>query len=149
MKTRRLIVSATLALWAGVGAVWAQDIEMRIISQLQAEGYVHIEVTRTWLGRVRIEAEGPGIEREIIFNPNTGEILRDYWEVDDDNHSGGVLSSSGTSGPNSGSGQGSGGFGGGDDDEDGEDEEEEEDEDEEDEQDEEDDDDEGDDDDDD
>ena len=117
MTTRRLIASATLALWACVGAAWAQGIETRIISQLQSEGYVRFEVTRTWLGRLRIAAEGPGIEREIIVNPNTGEILRDYWEVDDDNQGGGLLSSSGSPSPQSGGGQESGGSGGDDDDE--------------------------------
>jgi hypothetical protein len=88
-------MATALCLSAGTGAVWAQDIEAQIISQLQAQGYARIHVTRTWLGRVRIEAEGPGREREIIFNPTTGEILRDYWEIEDD-HSGGdgVLPSS-------------------------------------------------------
>jgi hypothetical protein len=95
MKPSRLLMATALCLSAGTGAVWAQDIEAQIISQLQAQGYARIHVTRTWLGRVRIEAEGPGREREIIFNPTTGEILRDYWEIEDD-HSGGdgVLPSS-------------------------------------------------------
>lgn len=95
MKPSRLLMATALCLSAGTGAVWAQDIEAQIISQLQAQGYARIHVTRTWLGRVRIEAEGPGREREIIFNPTTGEILRDYWEIDDDHTGGGgVLPSS-------------------------------------------------------
>ena len=99
MKPSRLLMTTALCLLAGSGAVWAQDIEAQIISQLQSQGYVRIQVTRTWLGRVRIEAEGPGREREIIFNPTTGEILRDYWEIEDDHRNGGgVLPFSGTGG---------------------------------------------------
>ena len=102
MKALRLALTTALAFGLSVSAVWAQDIEARIIAQLRNQGFTQFEVTRTWLGRTRIEAEGPGIEREIIFNPRTGEILRDYWEREDDDEVGGIVS------PNSGSGSSSG-----------------------------------------
>lgn len=54
-----------------------------IVSELAAEGYARIEVRRTLLGRVRIAARGNGYEREIILNPRTGEILRDFWDKED------------------------------------------------------------------
>lgn len=88
MKTCRFISCAVLALWVGAAPVWAQDLQSRIIAQLQTQGFERIEITRTWLGRVRIDAEGPGMEREIVFNPNTGEILRDYWESEGSGRSG-------------------------------------------------------------
>ena len=44
-----------------------------------------MSVSRTWLGRIRIEAESGTHEREIVFNQRTGEILRDFWEeLEDD-----------------------------------------------------------------
>ncbi len=55
-----------------------------ITQQLAAQGYDQIKVSKTFLGRVRVEAQRQGLEREIIFNPRTGEILRDYWEVEED-----------------------------------------------------------------
>ncbi|MBD3678513.1 MAG: hypothetical protein HUJ27_08935 [Rhodobacteraceae bacterium] len=61
----------------------AQTLEERITAQLREQGYTSITVERTFLGRVRILAEGPGMEREIVLNPRTGEILRDIWELDD------------------------------------------------------------------
>ena len=94
MKACRSIACATLALWISGGALWAQDIQSQIVAQLQAQGFERIEIARTWLGRIRIEAEGPGIEREIILNPNTGEILRDYWERDDDDNQSGLFAPS-------------------------------------------------------
>jgi len=40
---------------------------------------------RTLLGRLRIVASDGTRRREIIINPNTGEVLRDYWvELSDD-----------------------------------------------------------------
>lgn len=50
---------------------------------LRAEGYSEIEVERTWLGRIKIEAERGREEREIILNRSTGEVLRDYTETED------------------------------------------------------------------
>lgn len=56
-----------------------------IIAQLEAQGYTDVSVSRTWLGRIRIEAESGTHEREIVFNQRTGEILRDFWEeLEDD-----------------------------------------------------------------
>jgi len=82
-KTLKYALSLALALWLGAGALWAQDFQDRIIAQLRSQGFTRIEISQTWLGRVRIEALGPGIEREIIFNRRTGEILRDYWETEE------------------------------------------------------------------
>lgn len=52
-----------------------------LIQVLAAEGYTRIEISRTWLGRTRISATGPGRTREIVLNRRTGEILRDFEDV--------------------------------------------------------------------
>ena len=83
----------------------AGEVEEAIISQLQDQGFHDIEVSRTFLGRSRIKAERGDLEREIVVNPRTGVILRDYSK-----RIGGGASlprlidpSGGTSGPSSGS----------------------------------------------
>jgi len=73
---------ALLFLLAGVAAA-APDVVSAWVRQLEREGYSEIEVTRTWLGRIRISAEKGDIEREIILNRETGEVLRDYSRSDD------------------------------------------------------------------
>jgi uncharacterized membrane protein YgcG len=114
-----------------------------IIDALRTEGYGQIDVSKTLLGRTRIEATGSGKHREIVVNPATGEILRDYWELiadgsssesgsdddddddsdnddddddDDDDNSGSGSGNSGSGSGNSGSGSGGSGGGGSDDD---------------------------------
>ena len=56
----------------------AQGIEEEIVAQLRAQGYEEFEVERTLLGRLRIVAIGQGLRREIVIQPATGAILRDY-----------------------------------------------------------------------
>lgn len=62
----------------------AQSIQDRVVQQLSDQGFEIVQMKRTLLGRVRIEAQGDGLERELVFNPNTGEILRDYWVASED-----------------------------------------------------------------
>lgn len=54
-----------------------------IVAQLRAQGFSQITVTHTLLGRVRILAKAGRLAREIVLNPNTGEILRDYTDAGD------------------------------------------------------------------
>ncbi|MEO0939231.1 MAG: hypothetical protein AAFY38_13845 [Pseudomonadota bacterium] len=75
------------------GAAFAGPVEDRIVRQLRNQGFTQIEVSRTWLGRSRILATGPRIEREIVVNPVTGEILRDFWTDAPGGGGGGLLSS--------------------------------------------------------
>ena len=86
---RFLLIAGTAALFAG--AAMAQSLEEQLAAELAAEGYTKITISRTLLGRTRIEATGGpnDREREIIFNPRTGLVLRDilYLDVDDDDES--------------------------------------------------------------
>ena len=92
-------------------AAFAATAADQIVAQLRDQGFSQIEVERTWLGRTRILAQRGDASREIIFNPATGEILRDLW-----------LSKGDKSEPNikirSEQGGGNSGHGGGDDDDD-------------------------------
>ncbi len=49
-----------------------------VIAELSSEGYSEIRISRTWLGRLRFVATGPDGQREIVLNPASGEIMRDY-----------------------------------------------------------------------
>lgn len=83
MKRRQLMAS----LLAGVtfpGALFAQTAEEQVVNQLKRQGYQRIRVARTLLGRTRIVATGPRGSREIVLNPATGAILRDYEDRSDD-----------------------------------------------------------------
>ena len=88
MKRRKflsqiLAATAAASLMAASPAI-AASVEDQVISQLREQGFESIRMSRTWLGRLRIKARGRGYEREIIINPRTGEILRDYWDDDND-----------------------------------------------------------------
>lgn len=53
------------------------SLEERFTSALQAGGFSVREIGYTFWGRLRIVAVLDGMVREIIINPNTGEVLRD------------------------------------------------------------------------
>ena len=80
MKRRHFLMTAVAAV-AAAHPAFAQDIVSAIRAQLRAQGYTSISVTRTLLGRRRIFAKSEEYQREIIVNPRTGEILRDYWTL--------------------------------------------------------------------
>mmetsp|Transcript_57 Transcript_57/g.137 ORF Transcript_57/g.137 Transcript_57/m.137 type:complete len:124 (-) Transcript_57:1393-1764(-) len=92
MMSRLIFVGCFLAV-ANASAARAETRVEAIARHLAEQGYQDMEIGRTFLGRVWIEAEKNGLEREIIVNPRTGEILRDYWE-DEGEH--GVLGHSGS-----------------------------------------------------
>ncbi|MEL7181617.1 MAG: hypothetical protein AAFN63_17610, partial [Pseudomonadota bacterium] len=118
---KKIIVCVALATTPQVAA--AQSVQDQIVSQLRDQGFGDIRVQRTWLGRIRVISQRDGVRRELVFNPQTGEILRDYWrDADDDGprlfNPGGGSSSSGGSGSNGGGAGSSSGSGGDDDDDD-------------------------------
>jgi uncharacterized membrane protein YgcG len=100
---RRQLTALMIAAFLGASPATAQSMEQLLVSQLRTQGFTRIEVSTTWLGRTRIVAESSNQRREIIFNPRTGEILRDFWRRSDGKSGGGILSSGGgSSGPGSG-----------------------------------------------
>ena len=94
MFKRFALISALMITPTGV---IAQSVQDSIIAQLQAQGFGRIEISRTLLGRVRLKAFSTSLERELIFNPTTGEILRDRWDdIDaDEDHKPRVLNPNG------------------------------------------------------
>ncbi len=77
MTRRTLVLAAALLVFTGPMAM-AASFEDSVVDQLRAQGYSEISVSRTLLGRAQIIATSAGEWREIILNPRTGEILRDY-----------------------------------------------------------------------
>jgi hypothetical protein len=75
----RKVMGALVAGAMGTTPVMADVYERTIVEQLEAEGYRSISTERTWLGRMRIVAENGDGQREIVINPNNGEVLRDLW----------------------------------------------------------------------
>ena len=106
---KRALVLICLALAMTTPAVASPDeVRARIVAELREEGYAEIRVSRTLLGRMRFVAVTSDRQREIVVNPATGLILRDYIRFVRSRDGGSSGSSSG----------GSSGTGGGDDDDD-------------------------------
>ncbi len=84
MSKRQTLTALTFAAALAATPVAADEFSDRVVNWLEEQGFTHFEIKRTWLGRIKIEAYANGIEREIILNGRTGEILRDYWEVEHD-----------------------------------------------------------------
>jgi len=74
----RLIGAALLFFGLSVAAASANAVDEMVIAQLTAQGYTSVTVGRTWLGRIIIVGQRDGVTREIVLNPYTGELLRDY-----------------------------------------------------------------------
>ena len=82
MMTRIVLIVALLI--AQSGAAMARTVEERLIAGLKDQGYTILEDGYTFLGRLRIVAENDTFHREIVVNPGTGEVLRDYAVMLDD-----------------------------------------------------------------
>ena len=57
----------------------AQNLTDDLVSQLREQGFHKVTITRTLLGRVLILGSSEEGQREVVLNPQTGEILRDYF----------------------------------------------------------------------
>ncbi len=75
---RREFLGLVLAGVPAVAVAAASPHVDRILAHLEAEGYRIVSVGRTLLGRTRIVAENGALLREIVLNPRSGEVLRDY-----------------------------------------------------------------------
>jgi hypothetical protein len=90
----RIVMGALVVGALGGSPALAEGYADSIVRQLQAQGFSKIETEQTWLGRTRIVAEGSQGQREIIVNPNTGEILRDLWLAQNGGGAGGLIARS-------------------------------------------------------
>jgi len=77
---RRYLMAMLLATAVGAGPAFAASVKDKLVSELKSQGFRNLSITRTWLGRTRITGSNGKFTRELVFNPYSGEILRDYWE---------------------------------------------------------------------
>ncbi len=80
MNRRTMLLALSVALLPSQLLAGYED---DVVRQLRTQGFRDIEVSRTLLGRSRIEAQNDNGSREIILNPRTGEILRDLFTPND------------------------------------------------------------------
>ncbi len=74
---RQALTVAMILLMTPV-SVRAASLDEQVAEQLRIYGYTDVEISHTLLGRLRVVGHDGDREREIIVNPRTGEILRDY-----------------------------------------------------------------------
>lgn len=105
---RRVFIAGVAAALVQASAGLASGYQDDVVAQLQKQGFGRIRVATTWLGRTRITAYKGKLSREIIFNPRTGEILRDLVQNGDEVITSRIADSGGESGHSQSSGSGSG-----------------------------------------
>ena len=79
MMMARKVMGALVMGALGAGPALADSVSDNIVAQLETQGCRNVSTERTGLGRTRIIAEGEAGQREIVVNPNNGEILRDMF----------------------------------------------------------------------
>jgi hypothetical protein len=67
-----------LMLFSQVDKALAESVSDRVFASLKAQGYLVVQHDRTWLGRIWVLARNKTMQREVVFDPTSGEILRDY-----------------------------------------------------------------------
>lgn len=103
IMTRRGFLISGASLLVMSGPSYGSSYENDVAAELQRDGYRITYRKRTWLGRIRFKAHKGQTVREVVVDPTSGEVLRDYSEK-----SGGNDKAS-----RAGGGQGSGESGGG------------------------------------
>ncbi|MEX0971261.1 MAG: hypothetical protein WD046_12535 [Paracoccaceae bacterium] len=66
---------------AGETVVAQNQTYLDVMAQLEASGYEVVEVSRTWLGRVKIEVRNQLHLREVVVSNTTGEVMSDVIVV--------------------------------------------------------------------
>ena len=88
---RILALSVLIALAPLAASADGDVVRDRLIEELTEEGYQEIRISKTLLGRMRFVATKPRFRREIVVNPRTGVILRDYIRVVNSGGNGGSI----------------------------------------------------------
>lgn len=79
MINRRLFLLTSAGALLGARSAFAADTpEDQVARNLTGAGFRITSRRRTLLGRVRFLAVRGGTEREVVLDPSSGEILRDY-----------------------------------------------------------------------
>lgn len=74
---KKQVLGVALSFAAALPA-FADPVSDLVIANLRAQGFTVVQMDRTWLGRMWVVARNAEVQREVVFNPVTGEILRDY-----------------------------------------------------------------------
>lgn len=82
MNRRVFLLSSAGTLLLANSAFAAASHEEGVARALIGQGYRITSRRRTLLGRIRFTAEKGRTEREVVLDPSSGEILRDYSSVD-------------------------------------------------------------------
>lgn len=77
MKLTTALVTA-FSLLATAGSSLAFDVQNQLLTQLRRMGYTDFTVSTTMLGRLQVIATDGIVQREIVVNPRTLEVMRDY-----------------------------------------------------------------------
>lgn len=72
-----VLIRAQLQIDGNAQGASAAEIAARVVDALADQGYRVVEVSRTYLGRLRVVAESDVDRREVIVSRTTGAILRD------------------------------------------------------------------------
>ena len=83
-RLRHAVAIAAAGLMLTGTPVIAADFKDAVVQQLVEQGFREFRISRTLLGRTRVVATSKTLRREIIFNPVTGEVLRDHWRDKDE-----------------------------------------------------------------
>lgn len=82
MINRRLFLLTSAGALLGARSAFAADTpEDQVARNLAGAGFRITSRRRTLLGRVRFLAVRGGTEREVVLDPSSGEILRDYSRI--------------------------------------------------------------------
>ncbi len=77
MNRRVFILASAGFIALGQGAV-AAPAEDQVARAISGQGFRITSRKRTFLGRVRFTAVRGNVEREVVVDPSSGEVLRDY-----------------------------------------------------------------------
>ena len=75
---RSVLIIVFLAFATSPALAAGDFVRDKILQDLREDGYSHVKISRTFLGRMRFVATKSGSRREIVVNPVNGVILRDY-----------------------------------------------------------------------
>lgn len=121
MNRRVFILASAVFVALGQEAI-AAPAEEQVARAIAGQGFRITSRKRTFLGRVRFTAVRGNVEREVVVDPSSGEVLRDYSRTETrsvgkdtsrGNSSGDSSSGGGETGGESGGGESGGGASGG------------------------------------
>jgi hypothetical protein len=78
MKRNLLALASLLAVLSLSAEAFAQSsVADDVVARLQSSGYTISNVRKSWLGRIVVTASNETLEREIVLNRTSGEVIRD------------------------------------------------------------------------